>query len=353
MLTVEEIENVSFRRAGLGGYKIEDVDNFVDGVIEKVRQQELTNKELQTRLDQLSRKVVKYEQQAESVQDALITAEKTAKKQVKDAQAKADAIISEAQKKADAMLRESEEAAAKRTADSELRAQTIVDNALLRSAESIDENNRIIEQQKQHIIQIQSEVTRFRDALIESYKNHLRIINSLPKEEEFKQYQENLDQAYPAAAPITPGELEKDIKDVADKAVEQSKTDSSKITVDVLEPEKGQEISDEIRTGAKAKAQLEKEKQAEKAAQEKAAQEKAEAETPIEDGDKDDDGEEKVIVFKKITPTLKEQPDSNAEEIMAAANAAAQKKTDSEQTAASIDETDIFGTDEKDQKDKE
>ena len=344
MLTVEEIENVSFRRAGLGGYKIEDVDNFVDGVIEKVRQQELTNKELQTRLDQLSRKVVKYEQQAESVQDALITAEKTAKKQVKDAQAKADAIISEAQKKADAMLRESEEAAAKRTADSELRAQTIVDNALLRSAESIDENNRIIEQQKQHIIQIQSEVTRFRDALIESYKNHLRIINSLPKEEEFKQYQENLDQAYPAAAPITPGELEKDIKDVADKAVEQSKTDSSKITVDVL---------DEIRTGAKAKAQLEKEKQAEKAAQEKAAQEKAEAETPIEDGDKDDDGEEKVIVFKKITPTLKEQPDSNAEEIMAAANAAAQKKTDSEQTAASIDETDIFGTDEKDQKDKE
>ena len=47
MLTVEEIENVSFRRAGLGGYKIEDVDNFVDDVIEKVRDLENSSKEFE------------------------------------------------------------------------------------------------------------------------------------------------------------------------------------------------------------------------------------------------------------------------------------------------------------------
>ena len=40
MLTMEEIENISFRRSGLGGYKVEDVDTFVDGVIEKVMQEE-------------------------------------------------------------------------------------------------------------------------------------------------------------------------------------------------------------------------------------------------------------------------------------------------------------------------
>ena len=70
MLTIEQIEDVSFRKAGFSGYKTEDVDNFVDGVIDKVRDLQLTNKELQARVDQLSKKVVKYEQQADSVQDA-------------------------------------------------------------------------------------------------------------------------------------------------------------------------------------------------------------------------------------------------------------------------------------------
>lgn len=71
MLTMEEIENISFRRSGLGGYKVEDVDTFVDGVIEKVKQLETANKEMQARVDNLTKQVMQYESQADSVQNAI------------------------------------------------------------------------------------------------------------------------------------------------------------------------------------------------------------------------------------------------------------------------------------------
>ena len=363
MLTIEQIEDVSFRKAGFSGYKTEDVDNFVDGVIDKVRDLQLTNKELQARVDQLSKKVVKYEQQADSVQDAIITAEKTAKNIIREAELKAEAILKDAQTKSDEMIRNAEEAASMRTNESEIRAQTILDNALSRSASSIDENNRIIEQQKQNIIRIQSEVTRFREALIDSYKNHLRIINSLPKEEEFKQYQANLDEAYPAASPVTPDSLEQEIKDEADKAVEQARIDGPHITVSVLDADKVKEIAEELRTNSKVQAELERDQEADRRVHEISDADvnvgELEEDTFVSDDpeiapetlDSDDsetqNSDESVVIFKKISPTQKEMPDSNTDEIIAAANAAASKRSD-EPMPKSIDEIGdgaIFGSD--------
>ena len=352
MLTIEQIEDVSFRKAGFNGYKTEDVDNFVDGVIEKVRELQLTNKELQSRVDQLTREVMKHEQQAATIQNAIITAENTAKNIVSEAELKAEAILRDARAKSEAMINSAEEAASRRTSESEIRAQTILDNALSRSANSIDENNRIIEQQKQNIIRIQSEVTRFREALIDSYKNHLRIINSLPKEEEFRQYQASLDEAYPEAYPVRPDSLEQEIMDEADKAVEQAKTDGPHITVSVVDADKVKEIAEELRNNSKVQAELERDQEAGRRMHEISDADVDVGEPEIsgnepENEENAQDAEESVILFKKISPTQKEQPDSNADEIIAAANAAAAKRSD-EPMPASIDEIGdgaIFGSD--------
>ena len=352
MLTVEEIVNVSFRRAGLSGYKIEDVDDFVDGVIDKVKEMQLTNRELQARVEQLNEKVMRYEQQASSVQEAIITADLAAKRITHDAEIQAEAMLNDAKVKADSMLRDAEEASSQKMLDSELRAQTILDNALSRSASSIDENNRIIEQQKQHIIQIQSEVTRFREALIDSYKNHLRIINSLPKEEEFRQYQANLDAAYPMETPVTSDMLGQEIMDDADRAVEQAKAESPQITVSVLDADKVKEIAEEMRNSSKVQAELESAQEAERRIHEMAdvnvSEEPAGNAADENNADNNDENDDTVILFKQVRPDLVEQPDSNADEIMAAANAAAEKH-DQEPMPTSIDEIGnglIFGTDE-------
>lgn len=387
MLTLEEIENVSFRRSGLGGYKIEDVDSFVDGVIEKVRHLELANKELETRIEQLNRQLLKHEEQADSVQDAIITAEITAKKLVKDASFKAEKLLSDAKARADAMVAEADEKAYATVAESDTRAQTILNSALSRSASCIDENNRIIEQQKQHIIRIQSEVTRFREALIDSYKNHLKIINSLPKAEEFKQYQTKLEENYPPASPKTPESVEQDIRDEADKAVEEAKKEQRQIRVELVDADRVREISEEIRTNNKAQAELDKDQHKEgavsveeavvKAADAGTEPEKtvlltdaaADAEPAVtvrleESAVRIDEPEETVRLYdRKDKKSLKnkekqaekkaEKPDSNADEIRAAVSAehSAGVKPE-EQKPTSIDEIDdgiIFSSKEKEE----
>lgn len=259
MLTIEEIENISFRRAGIGGYKVEDVDTFVDGVIEKVKQLVRANKEMEARIEQLNKQVIQYETQAESVQSAIITAEAAAKKLVQDAAAKAENILSTAQAQAKETTESADKKAAVRLAESELRAQTVLNSALARSAAGIDENNRVITQQKQYMTQLQSEVTRFREALIESYKNHLQLINALPKAEEFRQYQEKMQEQYPTVPPVTPQAVAQEVRKDVEQAVADAQKDTREIQVEMVDADKVRAISEEIRTNLRAKEALERE----------------------------------------------------------------------------------------------
>ena len=261
MLTIEQIEHISFRRSGIGGYKTEDVDTFVDGVIETIKDSELTKREMQARIEQQNLQIIKFESQAKSVQDAIITAEMTAKKIESEAQEKADRINLQADAQAQKTLSDADAKAQEMIHEAEMKAQAILNSALSRSAASIDENNRIITQQKQHIIQIQSEVTRFREALIDSYKNHLRLINSLPKAEEFQQYQEKLEESYPEAVPVTPADVEQEVRKEAEKTVEQNKQEQPQIKVEMVDTDRVKAISEEMRTNAKAQEALLREQQ--------------------------------------------------------------------------------------------
>ncbi len=321
MLTLEEIENISFRRAGFGGYKADDVDRFVDSVIEKVKQLELTNRELENRIEQLNKQVLKYEAQADSVQDAIITAEKTAKKLVADASSRSVSMVSDAESRSKAMLADAEERSFNMLSEAETRSQTILNSAMLRSASSIDENNRIIEQQKQNIIRIQSEVTRFRAALIESYKTHIKLINSLPTEEEFRQYQSKLDENYPEEQPATPESVGDELQQDADKAVEDAK-EKTRIRVDVLDEDRVREISEEMRTNAGAQAAIERENSA-------------------DDDDEQTLLDENAVVFAEGVYEQSKNTDSNADDIMAAVSAGESfAGADDEPGAMSIDEID-------------
>src|SRR5574344_1505525 len=122
MLTLEEIENISFRKAGLGGYKTEDVDTFVDGVILKVKSLEIANKEVEGRIEQLNAQIQKFKEKEDSVQDAIITAEMTAKSLVRDAAHKAEVIVTDANTKAENMIKEASEKAEKTLSESNTKA---------------------------------------------------------------------------------------------------------------------------------------------------------------------------------------------------------------------------------------
>ena len=66
MLTLEEIENISFRKSRPGGYRAEEVDDFVDKVIKKVKALESENRELESRIDNLNEKIQEYKEKEDS-----------------------------------------------------------------------------------------------------------------------------------------------------------------------------------------------------------------------------------------------------------------------------------------------
>jgi len=199
MLTLEEIENITFRKAGLSGYKIEDVDSFVDKVIDKVRSLELANKELESRIDSQNKDIQKYKEKEEGVQNALITAQITAKRIIDEANEKSEKTVSDAQAEAEKLVREAKERTDKLNAETDAKIEEVMNKALRESSEKIDENNRILDTQKKNIIRIMGEANKFRNSLIQSYKQHLNIINSMSKAEDFKKQQKELDEKFPPA----------------------------------------------------------------------------------------------------------------------------------------------------------
>ena len=118
MLTVKEINEVSFGKAGFSGYKPEDVDNFIDEVAASFQQleaernnalkhaQELTvqnselsakNAEIQEKLAILAKKVESYREDEDGIKDVLLSAQRLAKDSVQEAKDKAAVILQDAQ----------------------------------------------------------------------------------------------------------------------------------------------------------------------------------------------------------------------------------------------------------------
>lgn len=197
MITLEEIENVSFRRAGLSGYKTDDVDAFVDRVVEKVRSLEMSARELEARVQAQEKEIRGYKEKEDSVQSAIITAEMTAKQIVMEATRKSAEQLAEADEKAEKVVREAQERADHLNAETDAKIEEVMNKALRESSEKIEENNRILEEQKKNVIRLMGEANKFRNTLLQLYKEHLRLINEMSKPEDIRKQQKDMDARYP------------------------------------------------------------------------------------------------------------------------------------------------------------
>ncbi len=208
MLTLEEIENISFHKSSMGGYKRDEIDNFVDKVIKKVKTLENENRELESRIELLNKQIQEYKENEDTVQSAIITAQMTAKqivmeateksdKQLSESKEEAEKLLSESKKKSEEILTEAKEKAERLNAEADAEIEEKVNKALRESSDKIDENNRIIDVQKKNIIKLMGEANNFRNSLLRAYKDHLNVINAMAKGEDFKKQQKELEHNYP------------------------------------------------------------------------------------------------------------------------------------------------------------
>ena len=150
MLTVNDIKNAKFRKTNLGGYKAEDVDNFLDEVQDSYEKLQKENLNLTQKIKILADRVSQYRKDEDSVKTALVSAQKLANAAVTDAKKEADAILRSAKAEADSILK----------------------NA----------NNDILTQ-KETLANLKKAVKEFRSEILSRYKEHLKLVNAFNAED--------------------------------------------------------------------------------------------------------------------------------------------------------------------------
>lgn len=150
MLTVNDIRDVKFRKTNIGGYKAEDVDNFLDEVQDSYEKLQKENLSLTQKIKILADRVSQYRKDEDSVRDALVSAQKLANSELAKAKAEAMDIIEKAQREADSILK----------------------NA-----------NSDIKNQKETLVNLKKAVRDFRSDILARYKEHLKLVNSFNAED--------------------------------------------------------------------------------------------------------------------------------------------------------------------------
>lgn len=161
MMTLNDIINIGFRKSGFSGYRADDVDSFVDRVresydellktnvsqSEQIDKQKAENQQNIEKLQVLAGKIEEYRTQEDEIKNALISAQKLSDASIREARHKAEIIIK----------------------DANLKAERIIANA--------DEK---IAEQKRELERLQQAVSDFRSKLLNTYKEHLTLIDALP-----------------------------------------------------------------------------------------------------------------------------------------------------------------------------
>lgn len=113
MFTPQQIEQVSFGKATFGGYNMEDVDAFLEPLTDDYVNLYKENALLKSKMKILVTKLEEYRNNEASMKDAIVNAQKTCDKMVKEAEAKctqmltdANALAAENSKNADALIAE-------------------------------------------------------------------------------------------------------------------------------------------------------------------------------------------------------------------------------------------------------
>lgn len=164
MQTLEEIKNISFRKASLGGYRPDDVDTFVDDVITTIEQMQREKNDLLKKLEVLAKRIEEYKSDEDCVRTALLSAQKLGDQAIKEAQKQADDITNEAKSNAERIRQES---------------------------------NAYMIEQKNSFMKLHSESAKLRNQLLETYKQHLKMIDNLPTMEIVKDKKADLDAKFP------------------------------------------------------------------------------------------------------------------------------------------------------------
>ena len=154
MKTPQEIEQISFGKATFGGYNMDDVDAFLEPLIEDYITLYKENGLLKSKMKVLVSKLEEYRNNEDSMKDAIVNAQKTCDMMVKDAETKCTQMLTEANaaaienaKNADALIAEENARVEDARKEAAARISTLQEqlSSCIAALEKIKAENRTVE----------------------------------------------------------------------------------------------------------------------------------------------------------------------------------------------------------------
>ena len=119
MITPLDIENKKFSKQMMNGYNVDEVDEFLDEIMEDYEANYKELIALRPKVEELNGSLEHYKNIETTLQNTLVMAQTTAEEVKNVAKQQAEQIVSEAQRRADDIVRQSQENSVKAVAELE------------------------------------------------------------------------------------------------------------------------------------------------------------------------------------------------------------------------------------------
>lgn len=186
MITAKDIRESTFSRAARG-YKVDEIDEYLEKVADSVERLEGENKTLAKKMEILASKIQEYREDEDNIRAALVTAQRSADAIVREAKQSVEGSVSEAIAKAKTILDDAKSEADRIISEARTSAEALVDetkkkaSAVLIEAKAKAENivTEAIEgsrKETENYEMMKKKALEFRSAILQLYKEQFEII---------------------------------------------------------------------------------------------------------------------------------------------------------------------------------
>jgi len=175
MLRPEDIMNQRFEKVSKG-YRMEEVDDFLDKVVADYAKLQEANIDLERKLEVVADKLEEYRQSEESLKTVLVGAQKLG-----------DSIVREAKAKSEVMMQEATAKAAGIVSEAEAKASTMLSEAQKTADDMLGDTKAELKREQETLAALNKEVSEFKNNLLEMYREHLELISKLTDDEEVEE----------------------------------------------------------------------------------------------------------------------------------------------------------------------
>lgn len=191
-MNAKEILNKQFEKSTFGGYKMDEVDDFLKEVAAEFAELQKNNSELERKLEVLADKIREYREDEDALRDALLIAQKqgnaivaeskaAAEKLTKETKEKVDKLLAESKTKSEKMISDANEYSAKTKSEADTVAENTINSANNRAAEikaAMDKQQSI---QENILQQTRKEVREYTEKILSAYNSQIELIKGMPE----------------------------------------------------------------------------------------------------------------------------------------------------------------------------